>query len=158
MYKNILLAFDGSPDGREALTQAENLALACGARVHLLAIIDQSENMLVVEGVPLIVDNQAFVIQSVLDEGVKRLRGAGCSANNELKYGRPAEQIVLSATELNADLIVVGHRHQGMLARWLNGSVGESIVHHPPCSVLVAVKSRQKMVNVTPIQKVIAQG
>jgi len=41
----------------------------------------------------------------------------------------PAEQIVLSAREMNADLIVFGHRDRGMLARWLNGSVGESIFH-----------------------------
>lgn len=48
-----------------------------------------------------------------------------------------------TAREMNADLIVVGHRDQGTLARWLNGSVGASILHHPPCSVLIAVKSEQ---------------
>ena len=144
MYQNILVAFDGSPDGREALVQAGNLASVCGATVHLLAIIDPSENMLIVEAMPSIPDNQAFVIQSVLDEGVKRLRGVGCPATNELKFGKPADQIVLSAAEINADLIVVGHRNQGTLARWLNGSVGEAIVHHPPCSVLIAVRSEQK--------------
>ena len=152
MYQNILLAFDGSPDGREALVQAGNLASVCGATVHLLAIIDPSENMLIVEAMPSIPDNQAFVIQSVLDEGVKRLRGAGCSATNELKFGKPADQIVSSAAEINADLIVVGHRNQGRLARWLNGSVGEAIVHHPPCSVLIAVRSEQKASPITPIQ------
>ena len=152
MYQNILVAFDGSPDGREALVQAGNLASVCGATVHLLAIIDPSENMLIVEAMPSIPDNQAFVIQSVLDEGVKRLRGAGCSATNELKFGKPADQIVSSATEINADLIVVGHRNQGTLARWLNGSVGEAIVHHPPCSVLIAVRSEQKASPITPIQ------
>ena len=152
MYQNILLAFDGSPDGREALAQAKNLASACGATVHLLAIIDPSENMLIVEGMSFIPDNQAFVIQSVLDEGVKRLRGAGCSATKELKYGKPAEQIVSFAAEINADLIVVGHRNQGTLARWLNGSVGEAIVHQPPCSVLIAVRSEQKASHITPIQ------
>src|SRR4051812_44648779 len=152
MYQNILLAFDGSPDGREALAQAESLASTCGATIHLLAIIDPSENMLIVEAMPAIADNQAFVIQSVLDEGVKRLRGAGCSATNELKFGNPAEQIVSSAAEINADLIVVGHRNQGTLARWLNGSVGESIVHHPPCSVLIAVRSEQKARHIVPIQ------
>ncbi|WOH53323.1 universal stress protein [Bradyrhizobium sp. sBnM-33] len=150
MYQTILLAFDGSPDGREALVQAENLALACGATVHLLAIIDPSESMLIVEAMSFIPDNQRFVVQTVLDEGVKRLRRA---ATSELKYGKPAEQIILSATDINADLIVVGHRDQGTLARWLNGSVGESILHQPPCSVLVAVKSGQRASNVTPIQQ-----
>ena len=32
MYQKILLAFDGSPDGREALAQAKNLASACPVR------------------------------------------------------------------------------------------------------------------------------
>ena len=157
MYQKILLAFDGSPDGREALVQAENLASACGATVHLLAIIDPSESMLIVEAMSFIPDNQRFVIQAVLDEAVRRLRGTRCTATCELKYGKPAEQIVLSAAEAEADLIVVGHRDQGTLARWLNGSVGESILHQPPCSVLVAVKSEQRASNVTPIRQMKAR-
>jgi len=145
MYQKILLAYDGSPDGREALTQAKNLASVSGAAVRLLAIIDPSENMLVVEGMSFVPDNQRFLTQSVLDAGVRRLEGVGCTATNDVRYGNPAEQIVLSAREMKADLIVVGHRDQGTLARWLNGSVGASILHHPPCSVLVAVKSEQNM-------------
>jgi nucleotide-binding universal stress UspA family protein len=158
MYRRILLAFDGSPDGREALAQAETLASACGATVQLLAIIDPSESMLIVEAMSFIPDNQRFVKQAVLDEGVRRLRGAGCTATSELKYGKPTEQIILSAREIDADLIVVGHRDQGTLARWLNGSVGESILHQPPCSVLVAVKSERRASNVAPIQQLKARG
>ena len=158
MYQKILLAFDGSPDGREALAQAENLASVCGATVHLLAIIDPSESTLIFEAMSFIPDNQRFAIHSVLDEGMKRLRRAGCSATNELKYGKPAEQIVLSAKEMTADLIVIGHRDQGTLARWLNGSVGESILHQAPCSVLVAVKSEQRASNLAPIHKLKVWG
>lgn len=158
MYQKILLAYDGSPDGREALAQAKNLASMSGATVRLLAIIDPSENMLVVEGMSFVPDNQRFVTQSVLDAGVKRLQGAGCAATNDVKYGNPAEQIVLSAREMEADLIVVGHRDQGSLARWLNGSVGASILHHPPCSVLVAVNSEQMKDNVTPIRQNTSAG
>jgi nucleotide-binding universal stress UspA family protein len=153
MYRNILLAYDGSPDGREALAQAENLASMSGATVRLLAIIDPSENMLVVEGMSFIPDNRRFVTQSVLDAGVRRLQCAGCAATNDVRYGKPAEQIVASAREMKADLIVVGHRDQGSLARWLNGSVGAAILQHPPCSVLVAVKSGQMKNNVTPIRR-----
>jgi nucleotide-binding universal stress UspA family protein len=153
MYRRILLAFDGLPDGREALAQAQGVASACGATVHLIAIIDPPESMLVVEAMLFIPDNQRFVVQAVLDEAVRRLRGAGCTATNELKYGKPAEQIILAAAEMDADLIIVGHRDQGTLARWLNGSVGESILHQPPCSVLVAVKSEHRASNVTPMQR-----
>ena len=153
MYQNILLAYDGSPDGREALAQARNLASTSGATVRLLAIIDPSENMLVVEGMSFLPDNHRFVTQSVLDAGVRRLQRAGCTATNDVRYGNPAEQIVGAAREMNADLIVVGHRDQGTLARWLNGSVGASILHHPPCSVLIAVKSEQMKSNVAPIRQ-----
>jgi nucleotide-binding universal stress UspA family protein len=158
MYRNILLAYDGSPDGREALAQARTLATASGATVRLLAIIDPSESVLAVEGMSFVPDNQRFVTQSVLDAGMKRLQGIGCAASNDVRYGNPAEQIVLSAREMNADLIVVGHRDQGTLARWLNGSVGASILHHAPCSVLVAVKSEQTKNNVTPIRQNIRTG
>jgi nucleotide-binding universal stress UspA family protein len=158
MYRKILLAFDGSPDGREALVQAESLASACGAAVHLLAIIDPSESMLIVEAISFVPENQRFVIQAILDEGVNRLRRAGCTATSELKYGKPAERIILSAREIDADLIVVGHRDQGTLARWLNGSVGETILHEPPCSLLVAVKSVRRASNVTPIQQLKERG
>jgi nucleotide-binding universal stress UspA family protein len=97
MYKRILLAYDGSLDGREALAQAKSLASASGATVHLLAIIDLSENMLVVEGMAFIPDNRRYVMQSVLDAGVKRLQSVGCTATNDIRYGNPAEQIVLTA-------------------------------------------------------------
>jgi nucleotide-binding universal stress UspA family protein len=150
MYEKILLAYDGSRDGREALAQAKSLASASGATVHLLAIIDSSENMALVEGTAIVPDNREFVMQSVLEAGMKRLQSVGCTATNDVRYGNPAEQITLAARQMNADLIVVGHRDQGTLARWLNGSVGESILHHPPCSVLVAVKSEQMKNNVTP--------
>ena len=153
MYKKILLAFDGSPDGREALAQAEALASACDATIHLLAISDSSESMVIVEAMSSMPGHQRFVIQSVLDEGTRRLRRAGCAATSEIKYGKPAEQIILSAKEIGANLIVVGHRDQGTLARWLNGSVGRSILHQPPCSVLIAVRPERSAVNVTPIQQ-----
>jgi nucleotide-binding universal stress UspA family protein len=155
MYGNILLAYDGSPDGREALAQVKSLASMSGSTVRLLAIIDPAENMAIVEGMSGVLDHQhreRTIAHSALDAAVRRLQGVGCTVSKEIKYGNPAQEIVLYAKEMNADLIVVGHRDQGMLARWLSGSVGESILHHPPCSVLVAVKS-EKANNIAPIQK-----
>lgn len=39
MYRTILLAYDGSQQGREALDQGAKLASLCKARVHLLAVV-----------------------------------------------------------------------------------------------------------------------
>ncbi len=153
MYRKILLAYDGSPDGDEALAQVESLVSSTGTTVHLLAIIDLSENMLIVEGMAFVPDNRRYLTQRLLDAGVKRLQRVGCKATSDIRYGNPADQIDLIAREMNADLIVLGHRDQGTLARWLNGSIGESILHHPPCSLLVAVKSKKMKNNITPIRE-----
>ncbi|WGR93125.1 universal stress protein [Bradyrhizobium sp. ISRA443] len=159
MYQRILLAFDGSADGREALAQTQGLALSCGATVHLVAIIDGTESMPVVEATSFVVsDAQRFAVQAAIDEGVRRLHDAGCSTMGALRYGKPSEQIVRAAKEMSADLIVVGHRDQGTLARWLNGSVGETILNKPPCSVLVAVKSETRADNVRPLEKPKTRG
>ena len=131
MYRNILLAYDGSPDGCEALDQVAMLALMSGATIRLVAVIDTSPAMQV-EGMSFVPENEDAGIAQMLDEAEKRLRREGCSATNDVRHGDPAEQIIVSARESNADLIVLGHRDQGTLARWLNGSVGESILHQPP--------------------------
>ena len=41
------------------------------------------------------------------------------------------------AAEVSADLVVVGHRQQGALARWWRGSVGAYLMDHLQCSLLV---------------------
>nr|WP_193760364.1 universal stress protein [Bradyrhizobium yuanmingense] len=53
---SLLLAFDGSPDGREALAQAKTLASRCGATVHLLAILDAAGSMLIGEAMRRVAD------------------------------------------------------------------------------------------------------
>ena len=40
--------------------------------------------------------------------------------------------------EIGANLVVVGHRSTGPLARWWFGSVGTYLIKHLHCSVLVA--------------------
>jgi nucleotide-binding universal stress UspA family protein len=152
MYRNILLAYDGSPDGCEALDQVAMLASMSGATVRLLAVIDTSPAMLQTEGMSFVPEIEHPEFEQMLDEAEERLRRAGCAVTNDVKHGDPAEQIIVSARESNADLIVLGHRDQGTLARWLNGSVGASILHSPPCSVLVAVKSAQTADSVRPMR------
>lgn len=39
MYRTILLAYDGSRQGREALDQGAELASLCQTRVYLLAVV-----------------------------------------------------------------------------------------------------------------------
>lgn len=137
MYRNILLAYDGSRDGREALEQGAALASLCRANVLLLAVVNRKP-VISVEGGSLVFDDtEGF--ETTLAAGLVCLRASGLQASSSLKFGDPAEQIAAAAREMDADLVVLGHRSQSALARWWNGSVGASVLKHAPCSVLIAV-------------------
>lgn len=143
MYRNILLAYDGSRDGREALEQGAKLAVLCGARVSLLTVMSVSGGMLPVEGISF-VEDEVRLTTAALEEGRRRLRAWGVVGSVNLRYGNPAEQIASSAREIGADLVVIGHHRQNALWRWLNGSVGAAILNRACCSVLVAMEPNQR--------------
>ncbi len=49
MYRKILLAYDGSTEGRRALREGAALARHCNAEVFLLAVVDTSAGLRVAE-------------------------------------------------------------------------------------------------------------
>ncbi len=137
MYRHILLAYDGSPEGAEALHQVVGIASGSTATIHLLVVIEQSDGIVPVEGLSF-ADPGESVAERVLDEGLQALRLHGLEACTMLRHGGAAEQIGLSAREVGADLVVVGHRKQNAIMRWLNGSVASDVLNRAPCSILVA--------------------
>lgn len=145
MYHDILLAYDGSPASREALTQGIQLARICNARVLLLAVVSPEQSMLPIEGMAVFVEHEHNKITADLREGLSVLRAHGLTSDIRLCFGSPAEQIAAVAREIKADLVIVGHRNQSALVRWWNGSVSASVLDRAPCSVLVAIKTPIKL-------------
>lgn len=140
MYKRVLLAFDGSVEGRKALREGALLARCCDAEIHLLCVVPETAGLHAAESVnPGACVHQRETYQSVLDFGVERLRDMGCEAKASLRVGDPTEIISQYATEMAADLIVVGHRKQSFLARWWSGS-GTYLVDNTSCSLLIGRK------------------
>jgi nucleotide-binding universal stress UspA family protein len=79
-------------------------------------------------------------VEEILQEGVERLREQGLEVEGRLASGKPTDAISACARELGADLIVVGHKRKGALARWWTGSVNYSLLAQAPCSILVAMQ------------------
>ena len=139
MYKKVLLAYDGSIEGRRALREGAKLAQLCRADVFLLAVVETASSVAALEGgVMISMDEQFEIYQEILAEGVERLKAMGFSPTARLGMGAPGPEIAGVAKEIGANLVVVGHRPSGPLARWLFGSVGTYLVKHLRCSVLVA--------------------
>lgn len=64
-------------------------------------------------------------------------RASGVDLDVIIHQGRPADELLAVVESTGADLLVVGHRGHGGARRWM-GSVASDVVHHAPCSVLVA--------------------
>lgn len=139
MYKKVLLAYDGSVEGRRALREGAKLAQLCGAEVFLLAVVENAPALATLEGgVGISMDEQIQAYKAILAEGVERLKAVGFSPTARLGMGAPAQQIAAVAEEIGASLVVVGHRPSGPLARWWFGSVGTYLTDQLRCSVLIA--------------------
>jgi nucleotide-binding universal stress UspA family protein len=142
MYKRILLAYDGSESGRQALLECTDVANLMQAEVKLLAVTPAMPPVYVGEGfIPtdsLETEKQRF--REILDDGIKTLLDRGFATQGQLSFGEPVDEIARVAKEWKADLIVVGHRKAGSWAeRWWRGSVTRAIIEIAPCSLLVAI-------------------
>ena len=140
MFKRILLAYDGSPEYRSGLRQGADLAQFVGSEVHLLAIITPSTSLPIAGGVNPsdLVDEEQKEIQAILEEGVARLQKRGIKAEGRVGFRDPVDEIAATARDINADLIVVGHRRRGAFQSWWRKSMSKSLLSVAPCSVLVS--------------------
>jgi nucleotide-binding universal stress UspA family protein len=75
--------------------------------------------------------------KKLLEQSVQKLIKAGFTAAPLCYLGNPAEEIMKAASREQADLIVMGAKGLGAIARFLLGSVSTRVVQHANCSVLV---------------------
>jgi nucleotide-binding universal stress UspA family protein len=143
MYQRILLAYDGSKSGQQALLGCRDVAQWSQAAVSLIAVTPLYIHMVGVEAG--IYDNELAAqekekYKAILEGGITQLQAGGFQAGGEVLLGETVDEIVKYAKKINADLIVVGHRHlEGWAARWWKGSVSKSLIETAPCNVLVVI-------------------
>ena len=141
-YRKILLAYNGSAEGKRALLECAELANFLHAETHLLAVASMPPSLFLTEGfVPEeLLEEEKKRTQQVLDEGIATLKERGFAAAGHLAVGEPVEEICRRAKELAVDLVVVGHNQKtSFAARWWKGSVGASLLDYSPCSILIAL-------------------
>jgi nucleotide-binding universal stress UspA family protein len=143
MYKTIVLAYDGSEVGQLALLQSQELAQWSHAVLWLVAVMPSPANLAGYDGsiyIPEIAERDKQRFQTILDDGLARMAATGNVAQGELLTGESVHEISEFARKVQANLIVVGHKHlDSWAARWWRGSTSSALIEQAPCSVLCVI-------------------
>ncbi len=143
----VLLASDGSEHSLAAIRLLNRFPFGTPPEVFLLSIVDTSRWTQNID-----LDEEAFAaLQATLrEEAERRLASEAQLLEHRLwkvhllvRHGHAGEQIVEAAEKADADLVVVGSRGLGGLARYLLGSVSDNVLQHAGSPVLLARPERE---------------
>ncbi|MFN8200988.1 MAG: universal stress protein [Solirubrobacteraceae bacterium] len=133
--KTIVVAYDASDSARAALERAADLTQALDAKLILVSVAPVMQGIARTGGIDPTDPPEQRAAE--LDEAQALVSGRGVQAESVVAVGHPDEGIIEVAKERDADLIVIGSRQVGMVARLLGQSVSEPVVRNAPCDVYV---------------------
>ncbi len=145
MFSRVLIAVDGSPQADAVMTLAGKILYGQSATICVICVVDagylspeDEKGTEIVDGIvyPAARQEHQAARQSIC-RAVLCLEALGHSAEGHIFPGEPVTVIVREATRLNADLIVMGHRHLSVLKRWAEPSVVKEVIDLADCPVLV---------------------
>jgi len=132
----LIVAYDGSAQSEKAFNQALEIASKFSASVVVLSVALPPEPPVAVE-MQAVIERAVGYYEAQFDHLRESAKSLGIEARFQVRAGHPAEQIVLMAKEEKADAIVIGHRGESFLQRWLLGSVAKRVLSYAHCTVIV---------------------
>lgn len=139
--RRVGVGYDGGPEAHAALAWAATIAEGAGANLSVRGVIDDRVPAL---GWPsLWIEPFRECWDEVMDEEVAKLRTrieaatAGLSMPVTVTVDRDAAAASLIDLSLTCDLLVIGSRRWGPMARLLLGGTGEALVRGAYCSLLI---------------------
>jgi nucleotide-binding universal stress UspA family protein len=141
MFRNILVAIDGSPDAEEALTQAIDLAGAERSRLTLLSAttgppVIAYASIGAAEVVAKGIQDAEEEAKRVIEDARERVPG-DVSVTTVTSVKPPRAAILRQIEDGQHDLLVMGSRGRGAVSAALLGSVSHFVLNHSPIPVLV---------------------
>jgi len=137
--ERILVPVDFSPHAERALAYAADMARTFGAELHLLHCYQVGLGG-VSPYAPVLPQHYGREIEAAagrrLDEWSEGPAANGLTVHRHLSQRFPPEGIVATATEIRADVIVMGTRGLTGFKHVLLGSVTERTVRTAPCPVI----------------------
>jgi nucleotide-binding universal stress UspA family protein len=154
--KNLLAAVDFSKATAAVISQSAILAKALDAKLWILHVTSNETQAMVFESVqysgfgqePVSMLGDVQMARNLTAEEIRRehsellslssrLREEGINTQALLLAGDAARLILDKASELDADIIILGSHGHGLLHKALLGSVSESVTQHADRNVMI---------------------
>ncbi|MCP3029428.1 universal stress protein [Halobacillus sp. A5] len=138
MFKNILLATDGSDHSKRAIEQAIQMTAPYKDQVTLELVYsvdgDTSKEDILKHG-----DSSTAAVKRKerFFEVIQEIEASGVKTGITILHGDPAETIIEYANERNYDCVVVGSRGRNKLQTLILGSVSHKLMKYIKCPVMV---------------------
>ena len=145
-FNRIAVGFDAGDESREALAMAGAIAAGSGARLTIRGLVEDRIPALGWPEVwltPIIEEWQEILADSVQTLRAKiesALTALDLDADVEVELGSSGASLRELTDEV--DLLVIGSRRWGPVARLLLGGTGEALVHGARCPLLVVPRPR----------------
>ena len=127
----VLVAVDNSPSFETILAAVVNRSWPARTTFCVLNVV----NLQRFERLPALIEDATREGERLVEEGAKRISGAGYEAFPKTSPGHPRSDISCFAKEWGADSILVGSHGHGAVGRFLLGSVAQGVLRTAPCSV-----------------------
>jgi nucleotide-binding universal stress UspA family protein len=146
--QSIVAGTDGSASADRAVDRAGALALALGAKVHVvMSYWDPTSGGAWMAAAGGFAVGETFsdadakaAAEKVVARARARLAASGVEAQTHVCSGDPAQALMSVAADEEAEMIVVGNRGMSGAKRLL-GSVPNKVSHHATCGVLIVPTS-----------------
>jgi nucleotide-binding universal stress UspA family protein len=144
-FKRILCASDFSPASEHAAAYAGSLAQENDARLTFLHVVETlSDDEALAAADQRVIE---YVDRRKLDalDSLRKLSARdaceACETGERVEFGAPARTILRVASEIHADLIVMGAQGCGAVGRMFFGSATQTVLRRANCPVLTARES-----------------
>ncbi|ADU30474.1 universal stress protein [Evansella cellulosilytica] len=140
MFKNILLAADGSVHSKRAASKAIYLAQnVSGSKITLINVLDDLRNRkdILHETMEIEYDTSTSIQKEQTKEIEETIKEAGVSLEVKHVIGEPGPTIVEEANEGEYDIVIIGSRGLNPFQRMVLGSVSHKVSKRVKCPVLI---------------------
>jgi len=137
MVKNILVALDGSEHSKKAVEFAINSAKMWGAALYLIHVWEEKNppqgflEYVKEQKIPVNYFDEVCARDNFVGDAEAKAKETGIQRVEVIcAHGDPAEEILRAASQVTADLIVMGNRGLGRFSRATMGSVYTKVCNH----------------------------